>query len=320
MTRLVLVPPQQESTADWPQRLMSDVPGLTVLRPAVDDAAAALTTADAAYGVLPPELLAVCTRLRWLQAQQAAPPPGFYHPELVAHSVQVTNMRATYTDHVAEHTLAMVLALTRGLPRYVRAQQHADWQPDWDPGSVVPLSEATAVIVGVGAVGAEVGRLLAGFGVTVVGVDARRTDAPSGFATVRPVVELPEQLPTADLVILTVPHTPDTEGMVDEALLKRFKPSAFFVNVGRGPTVRLDALDAALESGELRGAALDVFEPEPLPADHPLWRRPGVLITPHVAGAGPHAPERRYAVLVENCRRFAAGQELINVVDKTEWF
>jgi phosphoglycerate dehydrogenase-like enzyme len=297
---------------------MSAVPGLTVLRP--DDATEALRTADAAYGVLPPELLAATTRLRWLQAPQAAPPPGFYHPELVAPPVQVTNMRATYTDHVAEHTLAMVLALTRGLPRYVHAQTRAEWAPDWDPGSVVPLSEATAVIIGVGAVGAEVGRLLAAFGTTVLGIDARRLDAPAGFAAVHPVQMLVQQLPGADLVILTVPHTPDTEGMVDGELLKLFKPSAFLVNVGRGPTVQLDSLDAALDSGVLRGAALDVFETEPLPADHPLWRRPGVLVTPHVAGAGPHADERRYAVLLENCRRFVAGQDLINVVDKTKWF
>jgi phosphoglycerate dehydrogenase-like enzyme len=319
MLTLVLVPPHQESTADWPQRLMSEVPGLIVVRP-TDDAAESLRTADAAYGVLPAELLAVTTRLRWLQAQQAGPPPGFYYPELVAHPVQVTNMRATYTDHVAEHTLAMVLALTRGLARYVDAQLRGEWKPDWDPGSVVPLSEATALVVGVGAVGAETGRLLAAFGVRVVGVDPRQPDPPAGFVAVHPVEALEEQLPAADLVILTVPHTPDTEGMVDAPMLKLFKPSAFFVNVGRGPTVRLDALDAALESGVLRGAALDVFETEPLPADHPLWRRPAVLITPHVAGAGPHGAERRYAVLLENCRRFVAGQDLINVVDKTRWF
>lgn len=316
---LVLLPPQRASAAGWAERLTKDVPGLTVLSPDEPNVAEALRTADAAYGVLPAELLAATTRLRWLQAPQAGPPPGFYHPELVAHPVQVTNMRATYTDHVAEHTLAMVLALTRGLPQYVQDQQHAAWNPNWEPTAVVPLSETTALVIGVGAVGAEVGRLLAAFGTKVIGVDARRSEAP-GFAEVLPVDALDEQLPTADLVILTVPHTPDTEGMVNRQFLQRCKRSALFVNVGRGPTVRLDDLDAALAAGELRGAALDVFEIEPLPAEHPLWHRPGVLLTPHVAGAGPHTDERRYAVLVENCRRFVAGQELINVVDKTKWF
>lgn len=316
---LVLIPPQRDSTADWPERLMASVPGLTVLRPSAEDAAEALSTADAAFGVLPIELLAATTRLRWLQAQQAGPPPGFYYPELVAHPVVVTNMRDTYTDHVATHTVALVLALCRGLPRYVRDQQTATWNPDWDPEAILSLSEATALIVGVGALGTEIGRLLSAFGVEVTGVDVRPQARP-GFVEVLPVDALDEQLPAADLVILTVPHTPDTEGMIDARRLELLKASAFFVNVGRGPTVQLDALDAALAAGQLRGAALDVFETEPLPADHPLWRRPDVLITPHVAGVSPHEAERRFAVLLENARRFVAGDDLINVVDKSLWF
>lgn len=313
--KLVMVPPQRDSTADWAARLMSAVPGLTVVRPAMEDAAYELATADAAYGVLPVRLLAATTRLRWLQAQQAGPPPGFYYPELVAHPVQVTNMRDTYTDHVAAHTLGLVLALCRGLPRYLRDQQVAAWNPDWDPAAIVSLTEAKVLIVGVGALGTEIWRLLEAFGAKVTGIDVRpRSDA------VLPVEALDAELPKADLVILTVPHTPETEGMIDARRLKLFKESAFFVNVGRGPTVRLDALDAALEAGQLRGAALDVFETEPLPPAHPLWRRPEVLITPHVAGVGPHEAERRFAVLLENCRRFVAGTELINVVDKNKWF
>jgi phosphoglycerate dehydrogenase-like enzyme len=257
--------------------------------------------------------------LKWLQAQQAGPPPGFYYPELVAHSVQVTNMRDTYTDHVAAHTLGLVLALCRGLPRYIRDQQSAGWNPDWDPAAVVALSDAKVLVVGVGALGTEIGRLLAAFGASVTGVDVRPRSVAS-FDEVLPVSGLDAVLPSADVVVLTVPHTPDTEGMIDARRLKLFKASAFFVNVGRGQTVRLDALDAALEAGQLRGVALDVFETEPLPPEHPLWRRPEVLITPHVAGAGPHEAERRFAVLLENCRRFVAGTELMNVVDKSKWF
>ncbi|MEV8378496.1 D-2-hydroxyacid dehydrogenase [Kribbella sp. NPDC056861] len=319
MTLLVMVPPQRESTAGWAERLMAEVPGLTVARPSAEDAAWALREADAAYGVLPVESLAATTRLRWFQAQQAGPPPGFYYPELVAHPVVVTNMRDTYTDHVATHTLSLVLALCRGLPRYIRDQQTASWNPDWDPEAIVSLSEATALVVGVGALGTEIGRLLAAFGTRVTGIDVRPSARP-GFADVLPVEALDEQLPLADLVILTVPHTPDTEGMIDARRLKLLKASAYFVNVGRGPTVQLDALDAALAAGQLRGAALDVFETEPLPDDHPLWRRPEVLITPHVAGVGPHEAERRFAVLLDNARRFVAGDTLINVVDKSKWF
>jgi phosphoglycerate dehydrogenase-like enzyme len=318
---LVMVPPHQDGTETWPQRLVQAIPELQVQRPETpEQAAEVLPQADAAYGTLPEELLKHAEKLRWLQAPQAGPPPGFYHPALVAHPVQVTNMRDTYTDHVATHTLALVLALARGLPQYVKAQERSSWEPDWNPDSVLPLSEATALVAGVGAVGAEVGRLLAAFGTRVIGIDARRANPAPGFAEILPTSALDERIGGADLVILTIPHTPQTEGLINAERLTRFRQSAYLVNVGRGPIVRLDALTAALEAGQLAGAALDVFETEPLPASHPLWQRPDVLITPHVAGAGPHADERRFAVLLENAHRFAAGRPLINVVDKTQWF
>ncbi|WHT16554.1 D-2-hydroxyacid dehydrogenase [Crossiella sp. CA-258035] len=317
---LVLVPPQAEETLDWPARLAEAVPGIRVLRPeTAADTVAALRTADAVYGALPPELLRHARRLSWLQAPQAGPPAGFYHPELIAHPVQVTNMRDTYTDHVAAHALALVLALARGLPRYLRDQTAARWAPDWAPTAVLPLAEASALVVGVGALGSEIGRLLAAFGTRVTGVDRRRVDLPAGFSELRPVAELDSSLPEADLVVLTVPHTPDTEGMLDARRFALFRPSAYLVNIGRGATVRLDDLVAALDAGHLAAAALDVFEQEPLPADHPLWRRADVLLTPHVAGVGPHADSRRFAVLLENAKRFAAGAELVNLVDKAQW-
>ncbi|MFD1542761.1 D-2-hydroxyacid dehydrogenase [Nonomuraea guangzhouensis] len=320
-TTLVLLPPHDPATEEWPNRLEEAVPELVVLQPRTrEEAAHALAEADAAYGTLPADLLAHAGRLRWLQAPQAGPPPGFYHSALIAHPVQVTNMRDTYTDHVAAHTMALVLALARGLPRYAREQARAHWAPDWDPRSVLALGEATALVVGVGAIGAEVGRLLAAFGTRVVGVDARRGGPVPGYAEVLPADALDRLLPRADLVILTVPHTPATEGMLDARRLALIKPGAYFVNIGRGPTVRLDDLDAALSTGHLAGAALDVAETEPLPADHPLWARPNVLITPHVGGVGPHADERRFAVLLENARRFVSGRELINLVDKSEWY
>ncbi|MET8027041.1 D-2-hydroxyacid dehydrogenase [Streptomyces avermitilis] len=318
---LVMVPPLPDETHSWPDKLVEAVPGIEVLCPkSPEDVAAALADGDAAYGMLTPELLGSASRLRWLQAPQAGPPPGFYHPALVRHPVEVTNMRDTYTDHVAAHTMALVLALARQLPRYVHEQAAATWAPDWSDGAVVALSEARALIIGTGAVGAETGRLLAAFGTRVEGVDARVTGAPPGFDRVLPPDLLDDALPEADIVILTVPHTPRTEGLMDARRLAAMKHGACLVNVGRGPTVRLDDLVAALDTGRLRGAALDVMEREPLPPNHPLWRHPRALITPHVAGAGPHAAERRFEVLAENARRFASGRPLINVVDKSQWF
>ena len=128
--------------------------------------------------------------------------------------------------------------------------------------------------------------------------------------------ELDRLLPSVDAVILTLPHTPESEGLIDAARLARMRAHALLVNVGRGATVRLDALVEALRQRRLGGAALDVFEQEPLPPHHPLWQEPRALLTPHVAVVGPHIVERRLAVLCDNAQRFAAGRPLCNLVDK----
>jgi phosphoglycerate dehydrogenase-like enzyme len=185
---------------------------------------------------------------------------------------------------------------------------------------VIHLPDATALIVGVGGIGSEAARLAAAFGMHVMGVDARRREAPPGVLKLDGPDALDALLPLADFVILTVPHTPATEGFMSRARFQRMKRTAFFINIGRGMTTRLDDLVAALRAGEIAGAGLDVFEQEPLPADHPLWTMPGVLITPHTAGHGPFLDDRRLEVLLDNCRRFLAGEPLRNVVDKASWF
>jgi phosphoglycerate dehydrogenase-like enzyme len=319
--KLVMLPPQSDQTRRWARRLADEVAGVRVSCPEdAEEATAELADADAAYGTLPPDLLRHAGRLRWLQAPQAGLPPGYFHAELQAHPVVVTNLRATYTEHVATHALAMVLALVRGLPRYAARQARREWDADWNPGSVLHLPEAAALVVGVGAVGGEVGRLCAAFGMRVVGTDARRTEPTPGMSEVHPAEALDGLLPRADVVILTVPHTPETERLMQARRFAAMRPSAYLVNVGRGPTVDLDDLVSALAQGTIRGAALDVFPEEPLPPEHPLWGFENVLITPHVAGVGPYADERRYGVLLENARRFAAGEPLVNVVDKASWF
>jgi phosphoglycerate dehydrogenase-like enzyme len=154
----------------------------------------------------------------------------------------------------------------------------------------------------------------------VIGVDARRSDTPEGVDELHGPDRLDALLPRADFVIMTIPHTPATEGLMDRARLRRMQPTAFLINIGRGMTVRLDDLVAALHAGEIAGAGLDVFEIEPLPADHALWSAPNVLITPHTAGYGPYLDDRRLDILLDNCRRFASGKSLRNVVDKAAWF
>jgi phosphoglycerate dehydrogenase-like enzyme len=285
-----------------------------------DAAAAAIVTADAAFGTLPADLLAKARRLRWLQAPQAAPPAGYYYSELVSHPLTVTNFREIYNDHISAHILAFVLAFARGLHVYIPQQLRREWKKPEEDKGVVPLPGATALIVGLGGIGAETARLLSAFGVRVLAVDARRTEKPEQVAELHPPEGLDRLLPQADFVILTVPHTPATEGLFNTTKFRLMKRSAFFINIGRGMTTRLDDLVAALRDGEIAGAALDVYEQEPLPAEHPLWGMPNVLLTPHMAGYGPHLNERRFQIIQDNCRAFANGEPLRNVVDKANWF
>jgi phosphoglycerate dehydrogenase-like enzyme len=285
-----------------------------------DAAAAAIVTTDAAFGTLPPDLLAKAQHLRWLQAPQAAPPAGYYYPELVAHPLTVTNFREIYNDHISAHILAFVLAFARGLHVYIPQQLRREWKKPPEDRGVVPLPGSTALIVGLGGIGAETARLLAAFGVRVLAVDARRSDKPEHVAELQQPEALDSLLPQADFVILTVPHTPATEGFFNRAKFRLMKPTAFFINIGRGMTTKLDDLVAALQAGEIAGAALDVYEQEPLPAEHPLWGMPNVLMTPHMAGYGPHLNERRFQIIQDNCRAFAEGRDLRNVVDKATWF
>jgi phosphoglycerate dehydrogenase-like enzyme len=318
---LVMLPPQTATTRAWAARLAAVGPGLrVVVAETAEQAAAAIDDAEAAFGTLAPALLGRARRLRWLQAPQAAPPAGYYYRELVEHPVVITNFRGIYNDHIAAHIMAFVLAFARGLHRYLPQQARREWTPAPLDTGVVHLPESTALIVGVGGIGAETARLAAAFGMRVLGVDARREDVPPGVAELHRPDALDRLLPLADFVILTVPHTPATEGFMHRARFRLMKPGAFFVNIGRGMTTRLDDLVAALRAGELAGAALDVFEQEPLPPGHALWTLPGVLITPHTAGYGPHLDARRLEILLDNAQRFVAGRPLRNVVDKAAWF
>ena len=315
-----MLPPVNDDMRSWAGRLARDAPGfdVTVLE---DDAAVreVLADVDAAYGWVSPTMLPLAQSLRWLQNPFAGPFPGYYYRELVDHLVVVTNPRGIYSDHIAHHILMLMLALSRGLPYYMDAQRAGRWDPRARKHGYVNIAGSTVLINGVGGIGAETARLCAALGAAVVGIDPRpEHDCP---ATIHAPTALGDLLPTADFVVTTAPHTPETQFMWNADRFARMKPTAYFINIGRGMTARLDDLTGALAGGEIAGAGLDVFETEPLPADHALWRMENVLITPHVAVAeAADIPERRYALLVDNARRFLAGEPLRNVVDKALWY
>ena len=317
---MAVLPPIADEERAWVERLKADAPGLDVAT-AEDDAAVRdlVARADAAYGWVPPEALPLAKNLRWLQSPFAAPFPGYYYQELIEHPGVVTNARGIYSDHIAHHILMFMLALSRGLPYWVEAQRDRRWDQGARKHGYINVVGSTVLINGVGGIGAETARLCDVLGARVIGIDPRpEHECP---AEIHPPSDLDELLPEADFVVTTAPHTPESEFMWNAERFRRMKRSAYFINIGRGMTARLDDLTAALASGEIAGAGLDVFEIEPLPADHRLWTLENVLLTPHVAVADAEdIAERRYALLADNARRFLAGEPLRNVVDKARWY
>jgi len=302
----------------FPAKLKAAVPDAeVVLARTRAEVAEHLSGADAAWGRIDPELFTRARKLRWLACPQAGPNPSFYHEALARSDVVVTNVRGIFNDHISAHILSMVLAFARGLHLYLARQAQRRWQPD---APTLHLPECTALVVGVGGIGAETAHLLAEFGSTVIAIDPRVEKAPSGVKELLRPDKLMQTLPRADFVIVAVPETPATRGFMGAPQFAAMKRGAFFINIGRGATTRLDALNAALRSGHLAGAGLDVYEIEPLPADHPLWDAPGAILTPHTAAHGPYLDDRRSEVFIENARRFARGEPLRNVVDKSNWF
>ena len=314
--KLVICHPSYQE--DWPAKLKEAVPDIDVqVCPTVGEAMEVIGDADAAFGDIVPELLERAHNLKWIACPQAGPRAGYYHQSLIDSEVVVTNTREIYNDHISAHIMAFVLAFARGLQFYIPQQVAGNWRKR---DASLHLPEATAVIVGVGGIGGETARLCSAFGMTVLGVDPRLTTAPAGVAELHRPEALDSVLPRADFVIVTVPETPETQGMFNAQKFRLMKDQAFFINIGRGATVELGDLVVALQDGQIAGAGLDVYQVEPLPSDHPLWRIPGVLLTPHVAGEGPYLEERRTELFIDNCKRFDAGLPLANVVDKANWF
>ena len=263
------------------------------------------------------ELLQAATRLVWVQATSAGVERYLAVPELVERDeVVLTNLRGAAASAIADHVFAMLLVLTRRLQPRLDAAREGRWERDLDGPDPVALEDRTLLVLGLGSIGTEVARRGAGFGMRVLAT--RRSDAPAPGFVER--VERPERtlelLGQADVVVVCLPLTGETEGLLDERAFAALRPGAFLVNIARGAIVESEALLAALDSGRLAGACLDVTDPEPLPPGHPLWGREDVVITPHVAGRAALSQERGSALLLENLRRFGAGEPLSNVVDK----
>ena len=282
------------------------------------EALAAAPQAEGWIGKLTSELLEHAPRLRWNQSPTISLESVVF-PDLAASEVVLTKMRDIQNDHISTHVMALLLGYCRDLPRLLRRQIAREWATEAQVAVLDP-AEMTVLVLGLGGIGAEVTRRLAPFGATILGVDPRVRSGLPSVAEFHTPDRLAGLLPRADAVIICAPQTPETTGLFDEALFRRMKQSAYFINIGRGKIVRLAALERALAEGWIAGAGVDVFETEPLPTESPLWDMEQVVITPHSAGYGPHLEARRLRVVLENVRHFVAGEPLENVADKALWY
>jgi phosphoglycerate dehydrogenase-like enzyme/glyoxylase-like metal-dependent hydrolase (beta-lactamase superfamily II) len=313
----------------WPGRtdqLALVAPGVEVVVASTPEEAAELgRDADAILGWLTPEIFNGSPNLRWVQLNAAGVEnyvtiPGFAESDIV-----LSNSQRIFGLGGAEHVLGMVLALSRRLHTALVLQQEHRWDiapltgptPYIGAGSeLLELKGRTMLVVGLGGIGTETARVADGIGMRVIATRGSSRSGPSFVEYVGLSSELLDLVPEADVIVNAVPLTSVTEGMFDDAFFAATKPTAIFVNIGRGRTVDTSALMRALREGRIAGAGLDVTEPEPLPADHELWDMPNVLITPHLGGDGDGHMERMWLLFRENLRRFVNGEPLLSVVDK----
>jgi phosphoglycerate dehydrogenase-like enzyme len=292
-------------------------PQITLL-PAGDRFAAELPNADVLYGKVTAEDVAKATSTRWIAVQYVGV-DGILTPEFLGRSVLLTNSRGCSANAIAEQAWGLILGLTRGvgLGSYSRK-----WD-DWSKVRQVEMRGLTMGIIGFGAIGREVARRAKVMDMRVLAVDAEPLYGER-YRTADELwlvdTHLDEMLRQTDVLVSCVPLTQRTRGMLGAREFALLRPDAYVINVSRGPIVKTDDLLAAIQSGKVAGTGLDVTDPEPLPADHPLWKQPNVLITPHKAGRSQLTVERETKLFLENLRRYVAGLPMLNVVDKQKGY
>jgi len=299
---------------DW---LREAAPGLEIIgvqSPA--EALAAAPGADAVLGFCTPEIVAAGNELRWIQVMSAGVESCVAIEALRERDILLTNMQRVAGPVMAEHVFAMLLALTRGIDDYLAAQRKGAWHPGAvDRERMLTLRHKTLLVVGLGGIGSEVARLGHAFGMNVIATRASSRKGPPYVSYVGLPEELGELATRADVVVNTAPLTPATTGLFDAQFFDTVKRGAYFINVGRGASVKTAALTDALADGRLSGAGLDVTDPEPLPEGHPLWSASNLIITPHVSASIDTGREDRWLIVRENLARYAAGEPLLSVVD-----
>lgn len=268
---------------------------------------------------IPPEVLRDASQLKWVQSV-AAGVDRFLTPAFRDRGIVLTNTSGVHASNIAEHVLAMMLAFARRLPQLLAGQHKHEWQhaSEENDRPVFELTGQTVLIAGMGDIGQALAQRAQCLGMSIIGV-RRHPGGNSPYLEVA-TDQLLDVLPKADHVVDTLPLTPATRGLFSAKAIAAMKDGAYFYNIGRGPTADTAALIEALQSGKLAGAGLDVVDPEPLPADSPLWEMPNVILTSHTSGQSPHMRDRIRALLTENIRRYQHDEPLMNVVNQSEGY
>lgn len=277
--------------------------------------------ADAYIGRIPADIYARAgDRLRWVHATGAGVETILAIPELVASDVVVTNTRGAHAPFVAEHTFALLLALNRRIAEFTHDKAKHHYHAFGRGLPMASLYGRRMLILGMGNIGRAIASRALAFEMDVVGLDVMAPEQATDGLTVLPMEHLDTELPKADVLVVAVPLTPETTGLIDADRIAALKPDAVVIGISRGKIIDEEALAARLCEGTLAGAGLDVYAQEPLPEDAALWDTPRLVMTPHCAPASPVTRDREFDITHENIRRFLAGEPLLNVCDKVAGF
>lgn len=276
-----------------------------------------IAAADAIIGSPSREVLAAAKNLKWLQITSAGVFP-YLHPEVVNSDIVMTNAKTLSSAAIADHGFGMLLALTRKLNHFIAVRANEEWERA--NFTLEELEGKTALIVGAGGIGSNVARRAKAFGMRTIGVDPKEFPKRQSFDRMVYPDRLDEVVPEADVVFLCVPHTKESEGMFGAGQFENLKRGSYFIALSRGKIYSQAGLIKALDSKRLAGAGVDVTDPEPLPKGNPLWKFDNIIITPHIATQGNLGTPLRIELYKDNIARFAAGEQLRNVVDKQKGY
>ncbi|MDG2242204.1 MAG: D-2-hydroxyacid dehydrogenase [Rhodospirillaceae bacterium] len=304
---------------DWYREVLPDAVALLPARSDTEAAQLAAENADtvrAVVGFCNADIVRAGPNIHWLHMPFAGVARCVSIPSVAEGGYVITNMQRLAGPQIAEHVMAMMLYFARGLDHYTAAQAEKKWDRfAASPATLWAVNTKTMLVAGLGGIGTQTARLASGLGMRVIATRNSSREGPDFVDYVGLADELPELAEQADVLVNAMPLTDSTRGVFDAAFFERMKPSALFINVGRGGSAVTEDLITALENGTIAGAALDVQDPEPVPSDHPLWEAPNLLITPHMSSFNDAGRDVFWVIFRENLRRYVAGEKMLSVVD-----